>query len=38
MFELPDLEDKGKYLVTDQVVKGEKRLFDQPPLSDKKSA
>jgi hypothetical protein len=24
--------------VTDQVVKGEKRLFDQPPLSDKKSA
>jgi ATP-dependent Clp protease ATP-binding subunit ClpX len=38
MFELPDLEDKGKYLVTDQVVKGEKRLFDNAPLSDKKSA
>jgi ATP-dependent Clp protease ATP-binding subunit ClpX len=38
MFELPDLENKGKYVVTDGVVKGEKRLFDQPPMSDKKSA
>jgi ATP-dependent Clp protease ATP-binding subunit ClpX len=38
MFELPDIESKGKFTVTDQVVKGEKRLFDQTPSSDKKSA
>ncbi|OAI54580.1 ATP-dependent Clp protease ATP-binding subunit ClpX [Planctomycetaceae bacterium SCGC AG-212-F19] len=38
MFELPDIENKGKYLVTDGVVKGEQRLFEHPPVSDKKSA
>ena len=38
MFELPDMESKGKYLVTDAVVRGEKPLFDQKPASDKKSA
>jgi ATP-dependent Clp protease ATP-binding subunit ClpX len=37
MFELPDIENKGKYTVTEQVVKGEKRLFELPP-ADKKSA
>jgi ATP-dependent Clp protease ATP-binding subunit ClpX len=38
MFELPDIETKGKYLVTEQVVKGEKQLFEKPPTADKKSA
>lgn len=37
MFELPDIENKGKYLVTDAVVKGEQALFDKKPV-DKKSA
>ncbi|MFN4257687.1 MAG: ATP-dependent Clp protease ATP-binding subunit ClpX [Gemmataceae bacterium] len=39
MFELPDLEHKGKYVVSDKVVRGEASLFDsQPNPSDKKSA
>jgi ATP-dependent Clp protease ATP-binding subunit ClpX len=38
MFELPDIEPKGKYLVTDQVVRGEKQLFEKKPATDKKSA
>jgi ATP-dependent Clp protease ATP-binding subunit ClpX len=39
MFELPDLEIKGKYLVTDAVVRGERPLFDtKPAATDKKSA
>src|SRR6266446_7213801 len=38
MFELPDLETKGKYLVTDAVVRGEIPLFDKQPTPDKKSA
>jgi ATP-dependent Clp protease ATP-binding subunit ClpX len=39
MFELPDIETKGKYLVTAEVVKGTVRLFDQKPATtDKKSA
>ncbi len=38
MFELPDIEPKGKYVVTDQVVRGEKALFESPPPADKKSA
>jgi ATP-dependent Clp protease ATP-binding subunit ClpX len=38
MFELPDIETKGKYAVTEGVVKGEKKLFEQQPASDKKSA
>jgi ATP-dependent Clp protease ATP-binding subunit ClpX len=28
-FELPDMENKGKYVVTDSVVKGETKLFDK---------
>src|SRR5581483_5383126 len=27
-YELPDLEQKGKYLVTDAVIRGEKKLFE----------
>ena len=38
MFELPDLEAKGKYLVTDKVVRGEAALFEKKPVTDKKSA
>jgi ATP-dependent Clp protease ATP-binding subunit ClpX len=38
MFELPDLEIKGKYTVTDTVVRGEKPLFEKNPTADKKSA
>jgi ATP-dependent Clp protease ATP-binding subunit ClpX len=37
MFELPDIEVKGKYVVTDAVVRGEMPLFDKRP-ADKKSA
>jgi ATP-dependent Clp protease ATP-binding subunit ClpX len=39
MFELPDIEMKAKYTVTDNVVRGEKPLFEQKAAtSDKKSA
>jgi ATP-dependent Clp protease ATP-binding subunit ClpX len=38
MFELPDVEAKGKYVVSDQVVRGEKTLFDKQHTPDKKSA
>src|SRR5438094_3549994 len=38
MFELPDMETKGKYLVTEAVVRGEETLFEKKPASDKKSA
>src|SRR5437868_13205762 len=38
MFELPDIEGKGKYVVTEQVVRGEIPLFDKTPTADKKSA
>ena len=38
MFELPDIEPKGKYVVSDQVVRGEKQLFEKQPTADKKSA
>jgi ATP-dependent Clp protease ATP-binding subunit ClpX len=37
-FELPDIEAKGKYVVTDAVVRGEARLFEKAPATDKKSA
>jgi ATP-dependent Clp protease ATP-binding subunit ClpX len=38
MFELPDLEVKSKYTVTEGVVRGQQSLFDRPPTADKKSA
>ncbi|MBI1914824.1 MAG: ATP-dependent Clp protease ATP-binding subunit ClpX [Planctomycetes bacterium] len=39
MFELPDIEPKGKFTVTGAMVRGEARLFDQKPAgTDKKSA
>jgi ATP-dependent Clp protease ATP-binding subunit ClpX len=30
MYELPDMESKGKYVVSDAIVRGEKLLFDKP--------
>ncbi|CAN5583407.1 hypothetical protein BH10PLA2_BH10PLA2_31160 [soil metagenome] len=38
MYELPDLESKSKYVVTDAVVRGEANLFEKKAGSDKKSA
>src|SRR5262249_41413295 len=38
MFELPDMETKGKFHVTEPVVLGQKNLFDTKPVTDKKSA
>jgi ATP-dependent Clp protease ATP-binding subunit ClpX len=37
MFELPEIEHKGKYIVTDSVVRREQALFEQKQI-DKKSA
>ena len=37
-FELPDIESKSKYTVTDAVVRGEHKLFEKPPSPDKISA
>ncbi|GIW80071.1 MAG: ATP-dependent Clp protease ATP-binding subunit ClpX [Gemmatales bacterium] len=38
LFDLPDLEHKGKFVVNEAVVRGEQKLFDQNLSSDKKSA
>jgi ATP-dependent Clp protease ATP-binding subunit ClpX len=37
-FDLPDIESKTKYTVTDAVVRGEVPLFDKKPTTDKKIA
>jgi ATP-dependent Clp protease ATP-binding subunit ClpX len=31
MYELPDLEHKGKYVITPDVVRGERKLFEKKP-------
>ena len=33
MFELPEIETKGKYVVTEEVVRGEAKLFEQDDRS-----
>jgi ATP-dependent Clp protease ATP-binding subunit ClpX len=38
MFELPDLEPKGKFVVSEAVVRGEVPMFDKQQAPDKKSA
>jgi ATP-dependent Clp protease ATP-binding subunit ClpX len=38
MFELPDLETKGKFIVTESVVRGQQSLFENLATPDKKSA
>ena len=38
-YELPELENKGKFVINDKVIKGEVKLIDsQLPSADKKSA
>jgi ATP-dependent Clp protease ATP-binding subunit ClpX len=37
-YDLPDIEEKRKYIVTDAVVRGEVPLFDKKQTTDKKSA
>jgi len=37
-FELPDIDPKTKYIVTDAVVRGEKPLFEKTGITDKKIA
>jgi ATP-dependent Clp protease ATP-binding subunit ClpX len=36
-YDLPDMSDKSKYIVTEEVVKGQAKLFEKKPI-DKKSA
>lgn len=38
MFDLPEMEAKEKFIVTESVVRGEKPLFEKKPPADKKSA
>jgi ATP-dependent Clp protease ATP-binding subunit ClpX len=38
MYQLPDLQERGKYVITEEVVKGETGLFDQRPIPIKESA
>jgi ATP-dependent Clp protease ATP-binding subunit ClpX len=38
MFDLPDIETKGKFTVTENVVRGECPLFEKVPTPDKKIA
>ena len=35
MYELPDLEQKGKYVITQDVVRGERKLFEKKPAGKK---
>ena len=38
MFELPEMEQKEKFLITESVVRGEEALFAKKAEPDKKSA
>ena len=38
MFELPEMETKGKFLVTESVIRGTESMFDKKLIGDKKSA
>ncbi len=38
MFELPEIEQKGKFVVTEAIVRGQAKMFDSLPSTDKKSA
>ena len=38
MYELPDIENKGKFVVNERVIRKEQPLFEKKPASDKKSA
>jgi ATP-dependent Clp protease ATP-binding subunit ClpX len=38
MYKLPDLQERGKYVITEEVVTGEAALFDRKPIPLKESA
>ena len=38
MYQLPDLQQRGKYVITEEVVRGEVGLFDHKPIPIKESA
>jgi ATP-dependent Clp protease ATP-binding subunit ClpX len=38
MYQLPDLQERGKYVITEEVVTGEAALFDRKPIPIKESA
>ncbi|MCL2648849.1 MAG: hypothetical protein FWD61_17935, partial [Phycisphaerales bacterium] len=38
MYQLPDLQERGKYVITAEVVRGEVALFDRKPIPIKESA
>ena len=38
MYQLPDLQVRGKYVITEEVVRGEVSLFDHKPIPLKESA
>ncbi len=37
-YQLPDLQERGKYIITEEVVRGEVGLFDRKPIPIKESA
>ncbi len=38
MYQLPDLQERGKYIISEEVVNGEVALFDRKPIPIKESA
>ncbi len=38
MYQLPDLQERGKYVISEEVVNGEVALFDRKPIPIKESA
>jgi ATP-dependent Clp protease ATP-binding subunit ClpX len=38
MYKLPDLQERGKYVITEEIVTGEAALFDRKPIPIKESA
>jgi len=38
MYKLPDLQERGKYIITEAVIRGEAALFDTKPLPLKETA
>jgi ATP-dependent Clp protease ATP-binding subunit ClpX len=38
MYQLPDLQERGKYVITEEVVTGEAALFERKPIPIKESA
>jgi ATP-dependent Clp protease ATP-binding subunit ClpX len=38
MFDLPELETKQKFMITDKIIRREEPMYESKPVSDKKSA